>query len=101
MLEILFDGLLVAAVIFAAMAAYSRDLLKSVIFLSGTALCTATIFLLLNAPDIAITKAAVEAGVTTAIFIAVLQKTSRYEEKTGKDSGKKAAKPASGQEMKK
>jgi multisubunit Na+/H+ antiporter MnhB subunit len=78
-----------------------------VIFLSGGALCTATIFILLNAPDIAITKAAVEAGITTVIFIAVLQKTSRYEEKTGKDSGKKAAlppsnrKPPSGQGVKK
>jgi|GEM_PF-179297 len=95
---VLFYGLLVAAVLFSALAAYSRDLLKSVIFLSGGALCTATIFLLLNAPDIAITKAAVEAGITTAIFIVVLQKTSRYEEKTGKDSGKK---PTSGQGVKK
>jgi energy-converting hydrogenase B subunit D len=79
MLWLLFDSLLLAAVLFAAMAVFSKDLLKSVIFLSTTSLCMAMLFFLLNAPDIAITKAAVEAGVATAIFIVAIQKTSRFE----------------------
>ena len=79
MYELLFDALLVAVVLFTGMAALSKDLLKSVIFLSTSSLCTALIFLLLNAPDIAITKAAVESGLTTAIFIVAIQKTARYE----------------------
>ncbi|MCX6814080.1 MAG: DUF4040 domain-containing protein [Candidatus Aenigmarchaeota archaeon] len=81
MLNILFDVLLAAVVFFTAMAVWSRDLLKSVIFLSVSSVCTATVFFLLNAPDIAITKAAVEAGLTTAVFIVAIQKTSRFEKK--------------------
>jgi uncharacterized MnhB-related membrane protein len=79
MLWLLFDSLLAVAVLFAAMAVFSKDLLKSVIFLSLTSLCIAMLFFLLNAPYIAITKAAVEAGVATAIFLVVVQKTSRFE----------------------
>jgi energy-converting hydrogenase B subunit D len=79
MYEILFDALLAAVVLFTGMAVWSKDLLKSVIFLSVSSICTATVFFLLNAPDIAITKAAVEAGLTTAVFIVAIQKTARFE----------------------
>ena len=84
MYEILFDVLLAAIVGFTAMAVYSKDLLKSVIFLSVGALCTALVFFLLNAPDIAITKAAIEAGLATAIFIVAIQKTDRFEKEKSK-----------------
>ncbi len=84
MYEILFDALLVAVVFFTGMAVLSKDLLKSVIFLGVSSLCTAMVFFLLNAPDIAITKAAVEAGLTTAIFIVAIQKTSRFEKERAK-----------------
>ena len=93
MYEILFDALLVAVILFAGMAVWSRDLLKSVIFLSVGALSTAMVFFLLNAPDIAITKAAVEAGLTTAVFIVVIQKTARFERERANaavSAGKKA-----------
>jgi multicomponent Na+:H+ antiporter subunit A len=79
MYELLFDALLVVVVIFAGLAVWSKDLLKSVIFLSVGSLSTAMVFFLLNAPDIAITKAAVEAGLTTAVFIVAIQKTARFE----------------------
>jgi multicomponent Na+:H+ antiporter subunit A len=79
MYEILFDALLIAVVFFTGMAVWSKDLLKSVIFLSVSSMSTAMVFFLLNAPDIAITKAAVEAGLTTAIFIVAIQKTARFE----------------------
>jgi energy-converting hydrogenase B subunit D len=91
MYEILFDALLTAVIFFTAMAVFSKDLLKSVIFLSVSSLCTAMAFFLLNAPDIAITKAAVEAGLTTAIFIVVIQKTARLE-KGRQEIGKVSAK---------
>ena len=84
MYEILFDALLIAVVFFTGMAVFSKDLLKSVIFLSVSSLSTAMVFFLLNAPDIAITKAAVEAGLTTAIFIVAIQKTSRFEKEKAK-----------------
>jgi uncharacterized MnhB-related membrane protein len=101
MYEILFDALLVGIVFFAVMAVRSRDLLKSVIFLSSAAVCTATVFLLLNAPDIAITKVAVEAGLSTMIFIVAIQKTERFENHSGgkasaKTVGEDAFKPEAG-----
>ncbi len=93
MYELLFDALLVMIVGFTVMAVFSKDLLKSAIFLSTGALCTALVFFLLNAPDIAITKAAVEAGLATAIFIVAIQKTERFEKdfrkKPATDNGKK------------
>jgi uncharacterized MnhB-related membrane protein len=46
------------------------------------------LFLLLNAPDIAITKASVEAGLITVLFIIVIQKTSRFEKDRINDSGR-------------
>ena len=79
MYELLFDAFLVVVVIFAGLAVWSKDLLKSVIFLSVGSLSTAMVFFLLNAPDIAITKAAVEVGLTTAVFIVAIQKTARFE----------------------
>jgi len=98
MYELLFDALLVMIVGFTIMAVFSKDLLKSAIFLSVGALATATVFFLLNAPDIAITKAAVETGLATAIFIVAIQKTERFErdvrkkastEKPSAEAGKK------------
>jgi len=84
MYEILFDALLVAVVFFTGMAVFSKDLIKSVVFLGVASLSTAMVFFLLNAPDIAITKAAVEAGLTTAIFIVAIQKTERFEKERAK-----------------
>ncbi len=91
MYEILFDALLVGVVSFAILAVHSKDLIKSVIFLSAAGVCTAAVFLILNAPDIAITKAAVEAGLSTVIFIVAIQKTERFEKESGKPL--KEAKP--------
>jgi energy-converting hydrogenase B subunit D len=93
MYELLFDGLLVVVVGFSMMAVYSKDLIKSAVLLSAGSVATALVFFLLNAPDIAITKVAVEAGVATAIFIVAIQKTARFE-KDRKDmlDGKKEAK---------
>jgi energy-converting hydrogenase B subunit D len=88
MYEILFDALLIMIVGLTAMAVYSKDLLKSVIFLSAGALSTALVFFLLNAPDIAITKAAIEAGLATAIFIVAIQKTDRFEKEKSKPAEK-------------
>jgi len=89
MYELLFDALLVAVVIFTGMAVLSKDLLKSVIFLGVGSLSTAMVFFLLNAPDIAITKAAVEAGLTTAVFIVTIQKTARFEREKAESAGQK------------
>jgi len=38
------------------------------------------LWLILNTPDVAITEAAIGAGVTSILFFAVISKTKRYEE---------------------
>ncbi|RLJ10027.1 MAG: sodium:proton antiporter [Candidatus Aenigmatarchaeota archaeon] len=71
--------LLILAVSFSIIAVTSRDILNAVIFLSICSLSIVTIFLLLNAPDIAITKAAVESGLVTAFYLVAIHKTGRKE----------------------
>jgi energy-converting hydrogenase B subunit D len=75
MLEI---TLLVLAVLSVA-AVRSRDLVYAVILLAGADVLLAAGFYLLAAPDIALTQAAVAAGLTTLIFLIAISKTRRME----------------------
>ncbi len=80
MIELLFYFMMTALLGFSVAAVFSRDILYSVIFLSTGSLAIALLFFVLQAPDIAITKAAVEAGLVTAIYVVAIQKTARREE---------------------
>lgn len=66
------------AVLFSYLAVETKDLLYSVIFLGGASLSMAVSYLLLQAPDIAITEVSVSALVT-ALFIITLNRTRRFE----------------------
>lgn len=57
----------------------SKDLLHSVIALSGISMLSALLFVLLKAPDVAITEAAVGAGISTIIFVWAIRHTRRRE----------------------
>lgn len=70
---------LIVAVIFAFLAARSRDLLFSVIFLATLSLSVSLAFFLLQAPDIAMTEAAVNTGIATLIYVTAIKKTRRKE----------------------
>ena len=56
-----------------------KDLLYSVIVLAGASVTLAVIFYMLQAPDIAITQAAVGAGLITALFVIAVSRTRRQE----------------------
>ena len=56
-----------------------RDLLYAVIVLGGASVTLAVIFYMLQAPDIAITQAAVGAGIATILFVVTVSKTKRGE----------------------
>lgn len=56
-----------------------KDLLYSVIVLGGASITLAVIFYMLQAPDIAITQAAVGAGVSTVLFVIAISRTRRQE----------------------
>lgn len=64
----------------ALLAVGFRDLLKGVVMLAAMSLLLSLEFYLLQAPDVAITEAAVGAGLSTAIFIIAIKKTRRFEE---------------------
>ncbi|MBQ8217376.1 MAG: DUF4040 domain-containing protein [Oscillospiraceae bacterium] len=61
-------------VITAILAVHFDNLLSSVIALGATGLFAAAAFLVLHAPDVAISEAAVGAALTPLIFIVTLRK---------------------------
>jgi len=80
MAVLILDFLLLSFLIFCALAvARIRDLLSAVIIFAAYSLVMAIIWQMLGAPDIAITEAALGAGVTTFLFIAAISKTKRTE----------------------
>ncbi|MDY0318269.1 MAG: DUF4040 domain-containing protein [Candidatus Izemoplasmatales bacterium] len=56
-----------------------KDLLGAVILFSAYSLMMSVLWLVLKTPDVAITEAAIGAGVTSILFFAVISKTKRYE----------------------
>jgi len=73
--------MLLAGIVIAAFFAIKlRDLLACAVMLGVMSLLLSLEFYLLQAPDVAITEAAVGAGLSTAIFIVAILKTRRYEE---------------------
>ena len=56
-----------------------KDLLGVVLLLSSYSLMMSVLWLVLKTPDVAITEAAIGAGVTSILFFAVISKTKRYE----------------------
>ena len=72
--------LLLILLIMGIFALESEDLLKAVIFLAVFSLISALLFFYLHAPDVALTEAAVGAGISTVIFIWVIQKTESKDE---------------------
>ncbi|SDK95630.1 hydrogenase subunit MbhD domain-containing protein [Natronincola ferrireducens] len=57
----------------------TKDLLSAIVIFAAYSLVMAVLWLLLKAPDIAMTEAAIGAGVTTILFVAVISKTRRME----------------------
>ncbi len=71
----LLDGILLAFLIICAVSvSVTRNLLESIIIYMGFSIIMSIIWLTLEAPDLAITEAAVGAGVTGLLFLATLKK---------------------------
>ena len=73
--------LLLGMVVSAVMAVHSEKLLSSIIALGVTGIFAAAEFLLLHAPDVAISEAAVGAALSPLIFIVTLKKIRGGDEK--------------------
>lgn len=75
-------------VVCAVAASLSKDLLKSILIFMSYSLVMSVIWILLESPDLAITEAAVGAGITSVLFFITLKKIHaiiRVEEKEEKD----------------
>jgi len=72
--------ILALIVALSAYALLTPDLLYGTIALSATSVLSAVLFYIFHAPDVAITEAAVGAGVSTLIFVWVIRKTRRRDE---------------------
>lgn len=66
--------LLVCLIVCAVSVAFTKDLLTSIIIFMSYSLIMCVIWILLQSPDLAITEAAVGAGVTSILFFITLKK---------------------------
>ena len=81
-IAVILNILVVAGMIISAiLAVHFENLLSSVIALGVTGLFAAAEFLLLHAPDVAISEAAVGAALTPLIFIVTLKKIRGRKDK--------------------
>ncbi len=78
-MEILNTFLVLFLIVCAIAVERTRDLLSAVIIFASYSLIMSVLWLMLMAPDIAMTEAAIGAGVTTILFIAVVSRTGRME----------------------
>ncbi|QEN08920.1 DUF4040 domain-containing protein [Oceanispirochaeta crateris] len=71
--------ILILLVLLSVYTLISKDLLYGTIALSAFSLLSAILFYLLYAPDVAITEAAVGAGVSTVVFVWAIGATERRD----------------------
>lgn len=71
----LFEAILLLCLIVCAVSvAFAKDLLTSIVIFMSYSLIMCVIWVLLQSPDLAITEAAVGAGVTSILFFVTLKK---------------------------
>lgn len=75
--ELILMGFLVACAI---AVSFSKNLLNSILIFMSYSLVMAIIWILLESPDLAITEAAVGAGVTSLLFFVTLKKIHAMRE---------------------
>lgn len=72
--------LLIFLVVCAISVSFSRNLLNSILIFMSYSLVMSIIWILLESPDLAITEAAVGAGVTSLLFFVTLKKIHAMQE---------------------
>lgn len=77
---ILVDILVCVAMVATGIAAiFQRSLLSAVIMVGFISLMVSYLFLRMDAPDVAMTEAAIAAGLTTVIFLIAIRRTEDTE----------------------
>lgn len=89
----IFEYMLLAFLVLCAVSvSFSKNLLNSILIFMSFSLIMSIMWILLQSPDLAITEAAVGAGVTTILFFATLKKIHGMgadQDQDGEDQGGK------------
>lgn len=85
MIKIFETILLLGLVVCAIAVSFSKKLLNSILIFMSYSLMMSVIWILLESPDLAITEAAVGAGVTSLLFFVTLKKIHAMEEERKED----------------
>jgi len=70
---------LIFLVILSILVVVSKDLLRSLVFLSVSTILLVLLLFLLQAPDVAITMAVIGTGATTILYLTVIKKVRRLK----------------------
>ena len=81
--------LLVFLIVCAIAASLTKKLLASIVIFMSYSLIMSVIWVLLESPDLAITEAAVGAGVTSLLFFTTLKKIHAIEEEIRDEQAEK------------
>lgn len=82
----IFEYMLLAFLVLCAVSvSFSKNLLNSILIFMSFSLIMSIMWILLQSPDLAITEAAVGAGVTTILFFATLKKIHAMDEEKDQD----------------
>ena len=78
---LIFEYILLGFLVLCAISvSFSRNLLNSILIFMSYSLVMSIIWILLESPDLAITEAAVGAGVTSLLFFVTLKKIHAIQE---------------------
>ena len=78
-MQILMLSLLVLLVILALAISFTKKIIPAVIIFMSYSVITSVIWMLLQSTDLAITEAAVGAGITTVLFFAAFKRMGLFE----------------------
>ena len=71
--------LIILMIVLAILSVQFKDLLAAVVAMGAVSLIISLLFLLLQAPDVAMAEASIGAALTMIIYIIVVRKTERRE----------------------
>lgn len=80
MMAILLQNIILIFILIASIVAiHLDDLLYAVFVLAASSVGLSLVFFMLQAPDVAITNAAVHGGIATVLYVIAISKTEREE----------------------
>ena len=86
-MKLLMASLLILLVVLAISVSLTKRLLPAVLIFMAYSLITSIIWMLLQAPDLAITEAAVGAGITTVLFFAAFRRMGLFKKALKEEEG--------------